>query len=130
MKNNIPYKTMEHNDQHKLMEEKQMATLKEQAQAYEPPHTKNIADLDKVSVDIVLQDGEAETKEGKKFTYKFFEYEGEEYRVPITVLKQMKAMLEKKPNLKYITVGKSGEGRDTTYTVMEADNAVPEEKVQ
>ena len=39
--------------------ERKMASLKEAAQAYEPPQAKNIADLDKVSVDISITEASA-----------------------------------------------------------------------
>ena len=34
----------------------EMATLREAAQAYEPPQTLNIADLDKIPIDMELKD--------------------------------------------------------------------------
>ncbi len=42
-----------------------MATLKEAAQAYEPPQTLNIADLDKIPIDLALKDGEGKDKDGE-----------------------------------------------------------------
>ena len=44
-----------------------MATLKEEALAYEPPQTMNIADLEKIPVEIELFDGEGTSKDGEVF---------------------------------------------------------------
>ena len=48
----------------------QMATLKEEAKAYIPKQTKNIADLSEVDVNVALLDGEGTDAEGKEFKYK------------------------------------------------------------
>jgi len=95
-----------------------MATLKESAMAYEPPTTKNIADLEKVSVETELKDGEGKDNSGEVFKYKYFEIEGQEYRVAGSVIGQIKAILQKMPNTKFITVTKSGQGMSTRYVVM------------
>lgn len=58
----------------------------------------------------------AETQE--PYEYNFIEVNGEKYRVPDSVLNNLKAILEKKPNLKTFCVTKSGEGRLTKYTVI------------
>jgi len=97
-----------------------MGTIKEEAQAYEPKQTKNIADLEKVSVELII-DPEERTgtdKDGNVFKYKVTIIDGEEYRVPDSVLKALKVHLEQKPDLKEFKVVKSGEGLNTTYTVV------------
>ena len=96
-----------------------MAKLIDEAKAYEPQQTKNIADLEVVLVaDVEVEDRDGTDKEGKKFSYKVIQVEGEEYRVPSSVLKALKAILEVKPELKAIRVRKSGEGLNTEYTVI------------
>jgi len=55
-----------------------MATLKAEAQSYEPKLSPNIADLDKIPLDLELKDGDGETREGEKFTYKYAEINGME----------------------------------------------------
>jgi hypothetical protein len=95
-----------------------MATIKETAQAYEPQLTKNIADLDEVTVDLELQDGEGTDDEGKPFTYKFTELNNERYRVPGSVIGQLKTQLEANPNLNKFKVKKEGSGLNTRYTVI------------
>ncbi len=52
-----------------------MATLKETAKEYVPPETLNIADLEKIPINIELSDGEGTDKEGKTFKYKYAQIE-------------------------------------------------------
>ena len=44
--------------------------------------------------------------------------DGEDYRVPVSVLKSLKAILEARPEVKNIKVSKTGEGLKTEYTVI------------
>ena len=98
--------------------EEKMATIKEEAQAYEPPQTLNIADLDKFPIDIELKDGSGTKKDGEEFTYKYVEVDGKEYRIAGTVIGGIKALLVKMPNLKEVSVIKQGEGINTRYQVI------------
>lgn len=95
-----------------------MATLKETAKAYVPPQTLNIADLDKIPIDLELKDGSGKSKEGEAFTYKYVEIEKQEYRVAGSILGGIKALLEKMPNLKFVSVLKQGQGLNTRYQVI------------
>ena len=95
-----------------------MATLKEGAQAYEPPKTLNIAELDKIPIDLELKDGEGKNKKDEVFTYKYVEIEKKEYRVAGSILGGIKALLEKMPNLKFVSVLRQGEGMNTRYQVI------------
>lgn len=97
-----------------------MSTIGEEAKDYEPKQTKNIADLDKVSVDLQIEPDERSgtDKDGNVFKYKVTIIDEEEYRVPNSVLKALKVHLEQKPDLKEFKVVKSGEGLNTTYTVV------------
>ncbi len=99
-------------------EEKKMATLREEAQAYEPPQTLNIADLDKFPIDIELKDATGENKKGEVFTYKYAEIEGKQYRVAGSIIGGIKAILQKMPTLKIVSVIKQGEGMNTRYQVI------------
>ena len=98
-----------------------MTTLKEAAQAYVPPQTKNIVELDKVSTDIEVKEQEGKNSKGEPFTYNYIEVNGEKYRVPNSVLDGIKALLTKLPNLKFVSVIKSGEGMNTKYQVIPMD---------
>ena len=96
-----------------------MAKLKDEAKAYVPEQTKNIADLKEVSVELELKDCEGTNKETQeKFKYKAVVVNGEEYRVPGKVLGDLKSILEKKPTLKTFSVSKKGTGLNTQYTVI------------
>lgn len=99
-----------------------MATLKEQAKVFVPQQVKNIAELPSVSVDWQLEDREGTNQEtGEIFKYKVVQVNGMEYRVPGKVIGDLKAILEKKPNLKTFSVTKKGEGLKTQYTVIPMD---------
>lgn len=95
-----------------------MPTLNEYAQGYEPTATtKNISDLPQVSTDLELVDDEFEfTKNGetKIVKQKVIIVEGEQYRVPVSVIQQIKVLLEDNPALKTIKVKKSGTTKDDT----------------
>ena len=95
-----------------------MATLKEAAMGYTPKQTKNIADLPSVPVDLELRDGEGIDNEGKPFSYKYVELNGEHFRTPGSVIGQIKDLLGENVNLKNVKVKKSGAGLTTRYTVI------------
>ena len=95
-----------------------MATLKETAQAYVPTQIKNIADLEKVSVDVELKKETKTDNEGKEFTYNYFEYQGSKYKVPGIVIGSIKTLVQRFPNLKYVSVIKEGQGMTTKYQVV------------
>lgn len=108
-----------------------MAKLKEEAQAYEPPQTRNIAELEKVPLDLELKDGEGTDSDGETFTYKYTELDGKKYRIPGSVIGGIKAILQKMPNLKYVSVIKQGQGMNTRYQVIPyQEQKVTEEQVK
>ena len=98
-----------------------MASIKDSAKNFVSKQTKNIAELKSVEVDLAVLEGKGKDKEGKEFTYNYIEVDGEEYRIPDKVLKDLKAILEKKPTLKTFSVSKQGQGLNTTYTVIPLD---------
>ena len=91
-----------------------MGSLKENAETYEPAkQIKNIAELETVSIDLVLvEENDAE------FPYKYIEVNAERYRVPLTVLEGLKTMLKEKPNMLHFKVNKEGTGLNTKYQVI------------
>ena len=95
-----------------------MAKISEVAKNYESTSkTKNIADLNKVSTDLeVLHDSFVFEKNGETKTVQqqVIEVEGEKYRIPVTVIQQLKVVLEDNPELKYFKVRKSGTTKDDT----------------
>ena len=108
-----------------------MTTIKEEAHAYEPPQTLNIADLDKIPIDLELFTGEGiNSNNGEKFTYKYSKIDNKEYRVAGSVIGGIKALLKKIPNLKYVSVIKQGAGMNTRYQVIPfIEENIKEEKV-
>jgi hypothetical protein len=98
-----------------------MASLKEEAQAYEPKQTLNIADLYRVDLSFPLEDRTGTDKDGKEFKYKVMIANGQEFRVPNTVLEEIQKMLDLKPDLKFVKVEKSGTGLSTRYTVKKVE---------
>jgi hypothetical protein len=101
----------------------QQKTLKEEAQGYTPTaKTRNISELQKVSTDVVLENDSFEfEKDGKvkKVDQKVITVEGEKYRVPVSVIASLQAILEDNPELKFFKVKRTGEGKDgTKYTVI------------
>lgn len=98
-----------------------MASIKEEALAYEPKQTLNIADLDRVDLSFPLEDRTGTDKEGKDFNYKVMIANGMEYRVPNSVLEEIKKMLDLKPDLKAVRVEKSGSGLATKYVVRKVE---------
>ena len=95
-----------------------MANLKEVAQAYEPQQTKNIAELEFVSVDLELTQSTHKNSDGEEFTVKTITVDGEKYRVPNSVLEQLKNILGRFPDTKFFCVTKSGNGMSTKYQVL------------
>lgn len=95
-----------------------MTTLKETAKAYEPPQTKNIADLEQVEVNIDIEEAVRQKSDGTEFSYNYILVDGIEYRVPNTVLEQLQTQLNENPNLRTFKVTKKGSGMNTKYTVI------------
>jgi len=95
-----------------------MVNIKQEAEAYTSIETKNVVDLESLDISLEMETREFTDKEDKPFTVNVVVIDDVEYRVPTTVLKQIKAILEVKPNLKKVKVTKSGEGLKTTYQVI------------
>ena len=95
-----------------------MTKLNEFARDYESKATKNIAELPEVFVDMELEDDSFEftdkNGEVKTVKQKVINQDGEKYRVPISVIQQLKVLIEDNPEMKKFKVKKSGEGKDNT----------------
>ncbi len=96
----------------------QMGNLMEEAKAYEPQKTLTVADLEALSLEVPVEDREKTDKNGELFKYKVVVVLDKEYRVPVTVLGDIKEQVKAKPTLKTVKVIKKGTGRDTRYTVI------------
>jgi len=95
-----------------------MSNLKDTAQAYEPPQTLNVADLEVVSVDVDVKSETGINKDNEEFTYNYIEVSGKKYRVPNSVLVELKTIMEEQPKLQKFRVKKTGSGLQTRYTVI------------
>jgi hypothetical protein len=99
-----------------------MTSLSEFAKGFTPATTKNISDLKEVDVSLQLEDREGMDKKTNAFKYKVIVVNGEDYRVPSSVIGALKAILEKKPTLKKFSVARQGKSKeDTKYTVIPLD---------
>ena len=98
-----------------------MSSLKDTAKEYTPKLTLNIADLDKVDLSFPIEDRTGTDKDGKLFEYKVMIANGQEYRVPNTVLEEIKKILKLKPETKFVKVTKKGSGLATSYSVEYTD---------
>ena len=92
--------------------------LKDLANQYEPATTKNVSELGEVNINEEIVDETFKDNEGKDFICHIIKRGKEKYRVPNSVLMQLKMILEKKPDLKKFSVGKTGQGLNTQYTVI------------
>lgn len=96
-----------------------MTTIKETAQAYEPPQTtKNIADLDKVNVTEEIKVEVLNEGKENEWTQHFIVRDGRKYVVKNSVLEQLKTYLEVNPKMTHFRVIKKGSGMETKYTVV------------
>ena len=99
-----------------------MTNLYDEAKAYEPVQTLNIADLDEVSIkEVDILEDEGTDQKGKTFKYKFFVFNKKSYRVPNNVFEQIQMLIHYKPSVTKIKVKKSGSGLATRYKVEALD---------
>ena len=88
-----------------------MVKLTELAKSYDSKTTKNICELPEVSVDIEIEDDEFEFKEAngnmKSVKQKVAVINNDAYRIPNSVITQLKVILEDNPNLKKFKVKKT-----------------------
>lgn len=90
-----------------------MTSIKEMAQNYSSSQILNVADLEVVDIAVdIFEEAECE------FPYSYIAIDGKKYRVPKSVLLDLKTLLEDNPELKKFRVKKTGEGMNTNYTVI------------
>lgn len=95
-----------------------MANLRDSAKAYQPKTTRNIAELEAVSLDVPIQERKGKNNENVEYSYHVAIIGDEEFRVPSSVLADIKTLVQVKPTLKTIKVVKKGSGMNTEYTVI------------
>ena len=94
-------------------------TLKEEAQEYTPPtKTLNISELERIPIDIPIEDDSFKDSEGETVNIKVIVVDEQKYRVPVSVLNALKMMILDNPELAHFKVKKQGKGFDTRYTVI------------
>jgi len=99
-----------------------MGNLKSEAEQYEPQGMKNISELPSVEVEMALMKENKTRTDGTTYLAQYIVVDGEEYRVPSTVLSALKEILEEKPKLKTFKVRRKGTTKeDTRYTVIPLD---------
>lgn len=96
-------------------------TIRQAAENYEPKKTRNISELAEISTELDIEQRIFTDKDGEDFDILVTEIEGEEYRVPVSVLKQLKDILPERQGMTKFKVKKSGDGLSTTYTVIPLD---------
>jgi hypothetical protein len=96
-------------------------SIREAAKTYVPKSAKNITELPVVSADSIIMKEIGNQGMDDEYEYNYIEFNQEKYRVPDSVLKDLKAILAKKPTLQHFAVTKTGEGRQTKYTVIPMD---------
>lgn len=96
-----------------------MSSLKEEALAHEKTTTKVVSDLPAFDINMDVHVFVGTDSNGEAFSYKYIEdKEGVRYRVPNSVLEQIKEYLTEVPEQKLFKVKKTGEGLGTKYMVM------------
>ena len=94
-----------------------MPSLRQTAFEFEQNQTRNIADLDKVKIDSELLPRTYKESTPEEFTINVISVEGVDYRVPNSVISDLKAILETRPDVEFVKVTKSGAGLQTRYRV-------------
>lgn len=92
-----------------------MTTLKEQAEAYKPKQNLNIAELEEIPINLVVEDRTGTNADGNEFSYRVAIHKEKEYRVPNIVLEQIQTILKLRPTTTKINVKRFGSGLTTKY---------------
>lgn len=99
-----------------------MTSLKDTAKAFEPKRTLNIVDLENFDISEPIEVRTGKGADGEDFSYSVLVRDGEDYRVPSGVIKNIKAMLEMYETsgkvVNTFKVTKTGEGMNTSYTTV------------
>ena len=95
-----------------------MSSIREEAEAYEPLETKNITELDTINTEIEISKKTFKEGTPDEFSINVFTVDDEEYRMPDSVLKQLKEQIAEKSDMTEFKVTKTGTGLSTSYTVI------------
>jgi len=101
------------------MEDKnKMVTLKDFAKEFEPQQMKNIADLEIVKLDTEIKQETRQDQNNEDYHVIYMVIDGIEYRIPPSVVAQIKTLQESKENITSIKVIRTGKGMGTKYQVI------------
>ncbi|KKM04651.1 hypothetical protein LCGC14_1762080 [marine sediment metagenome] len=92
--------------------------IKEFAKTYEPKGMGNITELEVVRADIEIKEEDRTDQNHEPYHVMFIVVDSKEYRVPSSVVTQLKAVIEAKPDVVTFKVTKTGEGKGTKYQVI------------
>lgn len=96
-----------------------MGSIADEAKNYERTGMSNISELSSIDVSNEIIEEERTNSAGEKYTVKFIVVDAKEYRMPATVLEQLKEQLEENPKLATFKVKRKGTTKeDTSYTVI------------
>ena len=92
-----------------------MGSIKEEANNSKTKSSvKNISELQSVDIDLLVQ-----YEESTEFPYKYIEVNGVRYKIPKSVLDNLRIMLEDNPKMTKFKVKRTGTTKDDTrYTVI------------
>ena len=92
-----------------------MGSIKEEANNSKTKSSvKNISELQSVDIDLAVQ-----VEESTEFPYKYVEVNSVRYKIPKSVLDNLRIMLEDNPKMKKFKVKRTGTTKDDTrYTVI------------
>lgn len=91
--------------------------LGEAAKNFQPAVTLNVADLEKFSIDFEVHTETATNSEGKEFSYNYFDFNDQKYRIPNPVMEKVQDILKLRPEAKWFKATKTGSGVSTKYKV-------------
>lgn len=94
-------------------------SLGDYAKAYKPKQGyKNITELPQFDTNMVVYEDTGVDGEGKEFSYKYLEVNGEKYKLPDSVIAQIQATIIENENARTWKVVKAGSGLNTRYTAV------------
>jgi len=92
--------------------------IKDFANEYEPQRMGNVTELEVVRTDIEIKEEDRVDQNNESYHVMFVIVDDKEYRVPPSVVGQIKEVLKAKPELATFKVTKTGEGKNTKYQVI------------
>jgi len=95
-----------------------MNNIKNMAKDVIVKETGNIAELDSVSTALLVLERTGTNTDGEEYSYNVIVVDRKDYRIPLSVLQQLKSILEVKPNLEFFKVSRIGTGMQTKYQVI------------